>query len=118
MRSEASRKAILRFTAAIFVPASTPIEATAGPSVGHSSITITERQYAPWVKARQDQPDSEVMAHLDRRPAQDTVGPLTVQTPIRGPRRADARPIPLIHPGLIPDGTLQWGRARANYSRP
>jgi len=28
--------------------------------LGHSSITITERHYAPWVKARQDQLESEV----------------------------------------------------------
>lgn len=28
--------------------------------LGHSSIKITERHYAPWVKARQDQLESEV----------------------------------------------------------
>jgi integrase/recombinase XerD len=28
--------------------------------LGHSSIKITERHYAPWVKARQDQLEAEV----------------------------------------------------------
>ena len=28
--------------------------------LGHSSIKITERHYAPWVKARQDHLESEV----------------------------------------------------------
>jgi integrase len=28
--------------------------------LGHSSIKITERHYAPWVKARQEQLESEV----------------------------------------------------------
>jgi len=28
--------------------------------LGHSSIKITERHYAPWVKARQEQLEAEV----------------------------------------------------------
>ena len=29
--------------------------------LGHSSIKITERHYAPWVKARQDQLEAEIL---------------------------------------------------------
>ena len=36
--------------------------------LGHSSIKITERHYAPWVKARQEQLEAEVNV-LGPRPA-------------------------------------------------
>ena len=36
--------------------------------LGHASIKITERHYAPWVKARQEQLEADVQAYLGESP--------------------------------------------------
>ena len=36
--------------------------------LGHSSIRITEKHYAPWVKARQEQLESDMLGSWSRDP--------------------------------------------------
>jgi hypothetical protein len=36
--------------------------------LGHSSIRVTERHYSPWVKARQDQVEANVMRAWETDP--------------------------------------------------
>jgi hypothetical protein len=47
--------------------AGTPIDQVS-VLLGHSSIKVTERHYAPWVKARQDQMDASVIRSWEEDP--------------------------------------------------
>jgi integrase len=47
--------------------AGTPIDQVS-VLLGHSSIKVTEKHYAPWVKARQDQMDASIMRSWEEDP--------------------------------------------------
>jgi len=47
--------------------AGTPLEQVAA-LLGHSSIKVTERHYAPWVKVRQDQMEASVIRSWEHDP--------------------------------------------------
>jgi integrase len=47
--------------------AGTPIDQVS-MLLGHSSIKVTEKHYAPWVKARQDQMDASVIRSWEEDP--------------------------------------------------
>jgi len=47
--------------------------------LGHSSVRITERHYAPWVRSRQEQLEADVRSAWERDPALKQAGTNQVQ---------------------------------------